>query len=83
MKTIKECIINEYRGISGDVTPHYKDFKNGDEFIVEMFAILDGVKFFDAAKKAIDKKILNLKELSTDEFKENLWNCIFSHIADK
>lgn len=83
MKSIKECIINEYRGISGDVTNNYKNFKNGDEVINEIFAILDGVNFFGTARKAVDAKILNLKELSTDEFKENLWNTIFSHITEK
>ena len=36
MKSIKECIINEYRGISGDVTNNYKNFKNGDEVTIHV-----------------------------------------------
>jgi len=80
MKTIKECIINEHYAVKGDLVKvkEYKTIKDVDDVLGLIYSILYEVKFNEAVCMAIDKNLLDAKELFTDEFKEDLWNGIVS-----
>lgn len=82
MKTIKECIINEHYDVKGDLVKanEYKFLKNSDDVLDLIGSILYEIKFNEAVCMAIDKNLLDAKELYTDEFKEDLWNIIVSAI---
>lgn len=82
MKTLKECIINEHHDVKGDLVKanEHKFIRHSDDVLGLIFSILHEIKFNEAVCMAIDNGKVDPKELYSDDFKENLWNCIVSAI---
>ena len=88
MKTLKQCIINEqsdvkgHSDVKGDLVKanELKFIRNIDDVLAIIGSVLDAVKFNEVVCMAIDKKIFGWKEFFTDEFKEDVWNCLVSDI---